>query len=96
MTPGFLERGSVEPAVRLQEQQEECVFDWDEARLLRAFSLDLEADWQYELNADGDVARWPLPRRRGQVPEKVMKPWHQARARLLVPNRAGLKTITQI
>jgi hypothetical protein len=73
MTPDFLVAASVEPSRRLREQDEECRFSWDEAGLLQAFSHDVSPGWTYELDRDGDVVRRPLPLRRGQVSEKVVK-----------------------
>jgi hypothetical protein len=73
MTPDFLMASSVAPATRLKEQEEECLFNWDEARLLQAFSHDISAEGWYELDRDGDVVRRPLPRRHGQLSEKIAK-----------------------
>ena len=73
MTPDFLAAASVDPATRLKEEEEQFLFSWDEADLLQAFSHDVSPGWRYELDPDGDVARRPLPLRRGQASEKIAK-----------------------
>ena len=74
LTPDFLEATSMDAADRYEEQMASYGPDVDLAHseLVRPLDLQFEDDWNYFLDDDGDVARLPSMRRRGQDAEKVL------------------------